>query len=219
MLKYTLLGVLLVAITMVIHAVGTTFWLLHLGRKMRAVAGPRRMGSTLNILAATVVILTVLHTIQVLIWALAYMFLLPETVLHTFEEATYFSFVTFTTLGYGDITFDGIWRVLSAPIELLPDNRVRVAINIIEGERAKIRQVNVVGNTSFDDDEILDTFELKTGNLLSFIRNDDRYSTSGISRSNNSLCFDGSLPKVSISLQPNKRIGNSPHLSTSLISR
>jgi len=65
---------------------------------------------------------------------------------------------------------------IETPIEPLPDNRVRVAINIVEGDRAKIRQVNVVGNTSFDDDEILDTFELKTGNLLSFIRNDDRYS-------------------------------------------
>ena len=65
---------------------------------------------------------------------------------------------------------------IETPIEPLPDNRVRVAINIVEGDRAKIRQVNVVGNTSFDDDEILGTFELKTGNLLSFIRNDDRYS-------------------------------------------
>jgi len=65
---------------------------------------------------------------------------------------------------------------IETPIEPLPDNRVRVGINILEGDRAKIRQVNVVGNTSFDDDEILDTFELKTGNLLSFIRNDDRYS-------------------------------------------
>ena len=65
---------------------------------------------------------------------------------------------------------------IETPIEELPDNRVRVAIEIIEGDRAKIRQVNVVGNTTFDDDEILDTFELQTGNLLSFIRNDDRYS-------------------------------------------
>ncbi len=65
---------------------------------------------------------------------------------------------------------------IETPIETLPDNRVRVGIEIMEGDRAKIRQVNVVGNTSFDDDEILDTFELKTGTLLSFIRNDDRYS-------------------------------------------
>jgi outer membrane protein insertion porin family len=65
---------------------------------------------------------------------------------------------------------------IETPILPLPDNRVRVGIEIVEGDRAKIRQVNVVGNTSFADDEILDTFELKTGNLLSFIRNDDRYS-------------------------------------------
>ena len=65
---------------------------------------------------------------------------------------------------------------IETPIEKLPDNRVRVGIEIMEGDRAKIRQVNVVGNTSFGDDEILDTFELQTGNLLSFIRNDDRYS-------------------------------------------
>ncbi len=65
---------------------------------------------------------------------------------------------------------------IETPVEELPDNRVRVGIEIKEGDRAKIRQVNVVGNTSFDDEEILDTFELKTGNLLSFIRNDDRYS-------------------------------------------
>lgn len=61
-------------------------------------------------------------------------------------------------------------------VEDLPDNRVRVAIEIEEGERAKIRQINVVGNTVFADDEILDTFELTTGGLLSFIRDDDSYS-------------------------------------------
>jgi outer membrane protein insertion porin family len=65
---------------------------------------------------------------------------------------------------------------IETPIEELPDNRVRIGIEIMEGDRAKIRQVNLVGNTSFDDDEILDNFELQTGNLLSFMRNDDRYS-------------------------------------------
>ncbi len=65
---------------------------------------------------------------------------------------------------------------VDTPVEDIGDNRVRVAINIVEGERAKIRQVNLVGNSSFDDDEILDEFELSTGNWLSFIRNDDRYS-------------------------------------------
>lgn len=61
-------------------------------------------------------------------------------------------------------------------VEDLPDNRVRVHVEIEEGERAKIRQINIVGNTKFEDKEILDQFELTTGGLLSFIRDDDRYS-------------------------------------------
>lgn len=65
---------------------------------------------------------------------------------------------------------------VDTPVEDIGDNRVRVAINIEEGQRAKIRQINLVGNTSFDDDEIISDFELSTGNWLSFIRNDDRYA-------------------------------------------
>jgi len=34
-------------------------------------------------------------------------------VLKTFEEAAYFSLVTYTTLGYGDIILGPTWRVLS----------------------------------------------------------------------------------------------------------
>jgi outer membrane protein insertion porin family len=61
-------------------------------------------------------------------------------------------------------------------VEPLDDNRVRVSIQIEEGDRAKIRQVNVVGNTSFTENEITEDFELSTGNMLSFIRQNDRYS-------------------------------------------
>lgn len=65
---------------------------------------------------------------------------------------------------------------VETPVEEIGDNRVRVGINIEEGQRAKIRQINLVGNSSFEDDEILDDFELSTGNWLSFMRNDDRYA-------------------------------------------
>ncbi len=61
-------------------------------------------------------------------------------------------------------------------VENLEDNRVRVSIEIEEGDRAKIRQVNIVGNTSFEEEAIIADFELSTGNWLSFIRNNDRYS-------------------------------------------
>ena len=65
---------------------------------------------------------------------------------------------------------------ITPKVEPLEDNRVRVSIMIEEGDRAKIRQVNIVGNTAFEDEEIVSAFELKTGNWLSFIRKNDRYS-------------------------------------------
>ncbi len=47
-------------------------------------------------------------------------------------------------------------------IDELPDNLVRVGIEIEEGSRAKIRQINIVGNESYSDDEIIEAFELMT---------------------------------------------------------
>jgi voltage-gated potassium channel len=113
MLKYSLFGLLLVAITVVIHAFGTTWLLLQLGRRYDKVTGPYKATTILRILISTVIALTALHILQITVWAWAYMILLPEAVLDTFEEAIYFSFVTFTTLGYGDITLPNVWRILS----------------------------------------------------------------------------------------------------------
>jgi hypothetical protein len=62
----------------------------------------------------TAIVLLLLHMIEVVVWALAYLLLLPGDHLGTFEKATYFSVVTFTTLGYGDITLlEHHWRLLS----------------------------------------------------------------------------------------------------------
>ncbi|MGW8286164.1 MAG: potassium channel family protein [Candidatus Deferrimicrobiaceae bacterium] len=47
------------------------------------------------------------------LWALTY-FLLPDLgALRAFPNALYFSYITFTTLGYGDITIVSRWRLLS----------------------------------------------------------------------------------------------------------
>ncbi|MEZ5579160.1 MAG: potassium channel family protein [Candidatus Competibacteraceae bacterium] len=54
-----------------------------------------------------------LHVVEVTLWALTYI-LLPGDQLDTFEKSLYFSVVSFTTLGYGDITLtDSEWRLLS----------------------------------------------------------------------------------------------------------
>jgi len=61
-------------------------------------------------------------------------------------------------------------------VEEVPGNKVRIKIDIVEGKRARIRQINLVGNTSYDDDELLDAFALRTPNWLSWYKQDDRYS-------------------------------------------
>ena len=61
-------------------------------------------------------------------------------------------------------------------VEELAGNRVKIKIDIVEGKRAKIRQINIVGNHTYTEKEILEAFELKTPNLLSFYKQDDRYS-------------------------------------------
>ena len=58
----------------------------------------------------------------------------------------------------------------------LPGNKVDVIVDIKEGKRAKIEQINLVGNTRFKEKDILQSFELKTPNWLSWYKQDDRYS-------------------------------------------
>ncbi len=61
-------------------------------------------------------------------------------------------------------------------VEEVPGNKVRIKIEVVEGQRARIRQINLVGNTAYDDEELLDAFELRTPNWLSWYKQDDRYS-------------------------------------------
>jgi outer membrane protein insertion porin family len=65
---------------------------------------------------------------------------------------------------------------IDTKVEEESGNRVKIKIDIKEGSRAKIRKINIVGNTKFKDKEILDTLELKTPNWLSWYKQDDRYS-------------------------------------------
>lgn len=65
---------------------------------------------------------------------------------------------------------------VDANVEELAGNLVDVHIDIDEGKRARIRGINIVGNEKFPDDELLDGLELQASNLLSFYRQDDRYS-------------------------------------------
>ncbi len=58
----------------------------------------------------------------------------------------------------------------------LTRNRVGIHIHISEGRVAKIKEINIIGNTVFDDNTLLSVLELNTTNWLSFYNKDDQYS-------------------------------------------
>jgi outer membrane protein insertion porin family len=65
---------------------------------------------------------------------------------------------------------------ITTKVEEESGNRVKIKIDIKEGTRAVIRQINLVGNSRFKEKDVLDTLELKTPNWLSWYKQDDRYS-------------------------------------------
>ena len=66
-------------------------------------------------------------------------------------------------------------------ISPIGENAIEIAFEIEEGEAAKIKQIKIVGNTVYSDEELLNVFKLKTGNWLSWFRKDDQYSKQKLS--------------------------------------
>lgn len=60
-------------------------------------------------------------------------------------------------------------------------NRVNVTFNIEEGEVAKIRQINIIGAKAFDEAQLLDLFQLRTPNWISWLTRNDQYSKQKLS--------------------------------------
>ena len=57
-----------------------------------------------------------------------------------------------------------------------PRNRLELIIEVDEGKSATIESINILGNKLFTDDELLRSFELGEGSILSFLTNDNQYS-------------------------------------------
>jgi len=71
--------------------------------------------------------------------------------------------------------------LVETEVKQLPRNRVAVNINIDEGDVAKIRHINIVGNHHFSEEELLDFFEQKTTGWLSWISSNDKYAREKLS--------------------------------------
>jgi hypothetical protein len=111
MLSITLIAALLVGVTMAVHATGIAV-LLKVLRRWSAIP-PTGFWPITRLLVGITWWLVLLHLAEILVWGLFYLWwgCLPDA-----EAAVYFSGVTYTTMGYGDVVLAKPWRVL-APIE------------------------------------------------------------------------------------------------------
>ncbi|HEX3897213.1 MAG TPA: outer membrane protein assembly factor BamA [Rudaea sp.] len=95
----------------------------------------------------------------------------------------------------------------------LDRNRVELSIVIAEGKISKIKQINIVGNHSFTQDEIRSDFESDTSNITSWYSHDDQYSQEklrGDLEKLNSYYLDRgyvdfSVDSTQVSISPDKR--------------
>lgn len=111
MLKYILLGGAMMIATTAIHAgctmvVISTYRALHVERWGEISRAPK-----VFILSGYVLLFFLASLLEIWLWAGMYRLL---GALSDLEEALYFSTVTFTTLGYGDVVLQSSWRLLAS---------------------------------------------------------------------------------------------------------
>ena len=113
MVSELLISFSLVSITVSLHAIGTTALL----RTLLVSHGWKNPGyvNFISLLISLTCWLLFCHMVEIAVWALFYWWqgCLPDA-----ESAFYFSGITYTTVGYGDLILPPSWRML-APIEAL----------------------------------------------------------------------------------------------------
>ena len=94
----------LMALCVAIHAMGVTAALRWWGR--RSPNGYWSWTSTLVLVAGWMILL---HLIEIMTWGVAYA---AASAMPDLQTAAYFSAVTYTTTGYGDLTLPEDWRLV-----------------------------------------------------------------------------------------------------------
>ena len=113
MILNIIIGLVVIGITIIIQAYGTKFWIHKLKNNY---ANKPLVGfdhRTVRLLVYTALFLLSLNFLEAIIWGFTYYLLPGITEFEDLEKAIYFSLVTFTTLGYGEITISSTNRILS----------------------------------------------------------------------------------------------------------
>lgn len=105
-----LIGTAMIVITVLIHVLGLLAVVMWI--KRREAESPQNIsfGLATSIFLSSVLGVFFLHAIEIWSWSVLYI-LLGQ--FETLERSLYFSTVTFTTVGYGDITLHKQWQFLS----------------------------------------------------------------------------------------------------------
>ena len=103
-------GAMLILLTTVVHAAGMSLALRSLHNHATIAGAQLHLGRVFRV-GRVILIMYLVAIVEVLIWGAAY---LAFDAIEGFEKAIYFSAVTFTTLGYGDVVLDGSRRLLSS---------------------------------------------------------------------------------------------------------
>ncbi len=95
----------------------------------------------------------------------------------------------------------------------LERNRVALQFDVVEGEAAKIRQINLIGNKAFAEKKLLKLFNSSTPGWLSWYTKDDQYSKTKLSgdletlRSHylNQGYLEFNIDSTQVSISPDKK--------------
>ncbi len=102
---------------------------------------------------------------------------------------------------------------ITSTVTPLERNRVGIDIEISEGLTARIKQINLIGNRAFDDDEILDRFQLGIPSWYAFFSSKDKYSKQALSGDLETLrsyyldrgYIDFKIESTQVSITPDKK--------------
>ncbi|MBS4017074.1 MAG: outer membrane protein assembly factor BamA [Dechloromonas sp.] len=102
---------------------------------------------------------------------------------------------------------------ITTTITPLERNRVGINFNIVEGEAAKIRQINIVGAKAFKEKELLGLFELTTPGWMTWYSKNDQYSRQKLSADLEKLksfyldrgYLEFNVDSTQVSISPDKR--------------
>lgn len=109
MLFQLLLATLMSLVTVAIHLTGLGF-LVRILRTHHRLVRPLKSAPIAILLVATATIFAI-HSMEIWLYALLYVML---GAIGTFETALYFSTVTYSSVGYGDVLLGEKWRILGA---------------------------------------------------------------------------------------------------------